>query len=1088
MRRRSRSLITVSLLVVALNLTLVTIVGAADLTTELVDARLSILRAGGAVDPDETLRAYESVRAWLNQAASHDRDTANYVDALTSAPMREAEIQVQMDTIEAIPDTFAETEILSRAELKAQLTLTHTELRDAINELDTLKQRLAARETTALLIGTRLEEIAQRLEVIATFEALAVIDPQASPSMAEALQWITAAEQIALVAERRAQEARLASRPARFSTLRAEGAVLELRIGKLAGQERTLKTVARNKLLGVAAPKALGISLDHPAYEIADRLTLDNIQLREERLNIEALLNTISASQDEVGQIARTLKERFTTARRLVDFASDSDVLGKVLLAYWQEVETFQLPTPLDRLPQQLGNKVISRIQHDEALAGLVSASNYVTAQINAAGLSPATISEEDKDTLIELSRHKRQLLRSITDMESDYIGASRELKQGYADLKEHIKEYKAYLGALILWMPSRQLLWKSNLGDIPAEFDRLLDAIAELAVTIQPLFFIVLLVVAALVYARMRLREIQHAQNRRLLRVQDDSIPITVFALLLTGLRALPAPLFVFAIGILFSQNTSPVAAALSNTLYGLIVVLFVLDLIRILSEESGVARTHFGWSPQACGRLHEEAGWLILWWLPIATLASFLFMVGDDTVLLGRLTLLLTLFILGGHLIRHVWRDVQISGIQSLATNQNRLRLVVIVILTVVIVGVVWGLRYSVSIVTSRLIATLWIGVGLLILHNLLMRWLHLVRRRLRLAERLAAQKEQSIGEISAVAEDEASLVNIGAETKRLLNVTTMTVGVVALLYLWTPLFPVFDALARVTLWTSTSVVEGEPVTALITLETLVLIIFLAAITFYAARRLPALVELALRSRTSITPGGRYAASTLLSYGIVAIGTIFALSALGLRWSQLQWLIAALGVGIGFGLQEIIANFISGLIILFERPIRVGDIVTVGDKDGTVTKVRIRATTILDFDGRELLVPNKEFITGRLLNWTLSDSNVRLVIPVGIAYGSDVEEALRILKQIADDYPIILDDPEPSIIFGNFGENALELTARFYIESFDDYWPVMTEVRSEIYKRFAEADIAIAFPQRDVHLDSKQPIRISIDAQQDN
>ena len=203
MRRRSRSLITVSLLVVALNLTLVTIVGAADLTTELVDARLSILRAGGAVDTDETLRAYESVRAWLNQAASHDRDTANYVDALTSAPMREAEIQVQMDTIEAIPDTFAGTEILSRAELKAQLTLTHTELRDAINELDTLKQRLAARETTALLIGTRLEEIAQRLEVIATFEALAVIDPQASPSMAETLQWITAAEHIALVAERR---------------------------------------------------------------------------------------------------------------------------------------------------------------------------------------------------------------------------------------------------------------------------------------------------------------------------------------------------------------------------------------------------------------------------------------------------------------------------------------------------------------------------------------------------------------------------------------------------------------------------------------------------------------------------------------------------------------------------------------------------------------------------------------------------------------------------------------------------------------------------------------------------------------------
>jgi potassium efflux system protein len=200
------------------------------------------------------------------------------------------------------------------------------------------------------------------------------------------------------------------------------------------------------------------------------------------------------------------------------------------------------------------------------------------------------------------------------------------------------------------------------------------------------------------------------------------------------------------------------------------------------------------------------------------------------------------------------------------------------------------------------------------------------------------------------------------------------------------------------------------------------------------------------------------------------------------------LQWLIAALGVGIGFGLQEIIANFISGLIILFERPIRVGDIVTVGDKDGIVTKIRIRATTIRDFDGRELLVPNKEFITARLLNWSLSDSKVRLVIPVGIAYGSDLEEALSILREITDEYPKILDDPEPSIIFGNFGENALELTARFFIGSFDDYWPLTTEVRSEIYKRFTEAGIVIAYPQRDIHFASEQPIRISIDPQQDN
>ena len=156
-----------------------------------------------------------------------------------------------------------------------------------------------------------------------------------------------------------------------------------------------------------------------------------------------------------------------------------------------------------------------------------------------------------------------------------------------------------------------------------------------------------------------------------------------------------------------------------------------------------------------------------------------------------------------------------------------------------------------------------------------------------------------------------------------------------------------------------------------------------------------------------------------------------ISALSALGLHWSKLQWLIAALGVGIGFGLQGIVADFIGGLIILFERPIRVGDIVTVGDQVGEVSKIRIRATTIRDRDGREVLVPNKDFISGQLVNWSLSDSHMRIMIPVGVAYGSDVEQALKILGEIIADHPDVLKEPKPHVMFENFGDNALEVVA---------------------------------------------------------
>ena len=1084
MRWRSRILITVGMLFFALNLTSIRTAGAVDLTIELTDARQSTLRAGGALDSNETLKAYESARTWLRKAASYNQVAANYVDALIDAPRQETEFQQQIDALEAADDSSAEIGTPSQLELKAQLTAIGTELRDAVNELDSVKQRLSARETTTQLIRLRLEEIAQRLDVMSTLAVPVTIDPHAPPAIAEALQWITVAEQIALIAERRAQEANLDSQPARFSALRAKAAVLELKVRKFADIKRTMESIERQMLLDLTAPKSLGFGLDSPVRKIAERLTLDSKLLREQRLDIEELVDSISTNQDEVDRVTRVVEDRFTTARRVVDFASDSDVLGKVLLAYWQEMEEFRLPTPADRLPQQLGNTVISRIQHDETLSELVSATSYITVQISAAGLDPNIISAADKGALIELARYKRKLLRNITHMESEYIEALRELKGGYTHLKELVEEYREYLGALILWIPSRQLLWKSNFGNIPAELDSLLSALIDLTVTTKPLFFIALFTIAILVLAGTRLRKANHAEGSQPFKPQGDSLGDTIVALLVAALRASPTPAILFAISILFSQNTSLVSAALFNALNGLIVVVFVLDLMRNLSEESGIARTHFGWRPQTCSRLHTETNWLIRWWLPVATLATFLFLVGDDTVLLGRLTLLFALFLLGGHLVKHVFRDMQANSGQFLLTRENRLRLVLIVVLIAVIVGVFWGLRYSVSIITSRLVATLWIGVGLLIVHNLLLRWLYLVRRRLFLAEQLVADTEQSIGGTHSDEEEEANLVNIGVETRRLLNMTTISAAVVALLYLWTPLFPVVGALTRVTLWTSTTVIDGESSTVLITLGTLVLIVFLVAITFYAARRLPALAELALRSRTSITRGGRYAASTLLSYGIVGIGTVIALSALGLRWSQLQWLIAALGVGIGFGLQEIIANFVSGLIILFERPIRVGDLVTVGYKDGIVTRIRIRATTIRDFDGKELLVPNKEFITGRLLNWSLTDSNVRLVIPVGIAYGSDLDKALSILKQITDEYPGILADPAPSIILGNFGESSLDLTARFFIGSFDDYWPLTTEIRREIYKKFNEAGIVIAYPQRDIHFDSEQPIRVSIDA----
>jgi potassium efflux system protein len=245
---------------------------------------------------------------------------------------------------------------------------------------------------------------------------------------------------------------------------------------------------------------------------------------------------------------------------------------------------------------------------------------------------------------------------------------------------------------------------------------------------------------------------------------------------------------------------------------------------------------------------------------------------------------------------------------------------------------------------------------------------------------------------------------------------------------------------------------------------------------------QRIPALLDLFLRQKMELASGTVYASVTLGRYVLITAFVILVLGMLGANWGQIQWAVAALSVGIGFGLQEIVANFISGIILLFEQPIRVGDTVTVGDTSGVVTKIRMRATTVRDWDGRELLVPNKEFITGRLLNWSLSDQQTRTLIEIGVAYGSDVPKAMKIALDVAREHENVLDDPEPFITFDSFGDNSLLLTLRCYLPSLERRLVTASEMRNTINDRYNEAGIVIAFPQRDVHLNGLGPIDVNI------
>jgi potassium efflux system protein len=193
-----------------------------------------------------------------------------------------------------------------------------------------------------------------------------------------------------------------------------------------------------------------------------------------------------------------------------------------------------------------------------------------------------------------------------------------------------------------------------------------------------------------------------------------------------------------------------------------------------------------------------------------------------------------------------------------------------------------------------------------------------------------------------------------------------------------------------------------------------------------------------------------------------------------IGIGWSKVQWLAAAMVVGLGFGLQEIFANFVSGLILLFERPIRIGDTVTVGDVTGEVTRIQIRATTITDWNRKELVIPNKEFVTGQVINWTLSDSTLRVIVPVGIAYGSNTQLAEEILAKVAKENDLVLAEPKSKVLFLEFGESSLNFELRVFVSSVEYLLKVRHQLHKAIDQEFRRAGIEIAFPQRDIHVRS--------------
>jgi len=248
---------------------------------------------------------------------------------------------------------------------------------------------------------------------------------------------------------------------------------------------------------------------------------------------------------------------------------------------------------------------------------------------------------------------------------------------------------------------------------------------------------------------------------------------------------------------------------------------------------------------------------------------------------------------------------------------------------------------------------------------------------------------------------------------------------------------------------------------------------IIFLLLIG-YISRIIRKALQDEVLPRTRLDIGARASLVNVVIYSLWVLAIYTGINILGIDLSSLAFMAGALGIGIGFGLQNIVNNFISGIILLFDPSIQVGDMVQIGEDWGTINRINIRTTVVQTFDNAALIIPNSHMLSDRVTNWSYKDPKVRRQVDVGVAYGSDVQLVRTVLLRIVNDMPEIMDDPAPRVDFTDFADSALIFRARFWITSPEFWLTAPTELRFRIDEEFKKNGIEIAFPQQDIHIRS--------------
>ena len=842
--------------------------------------------------------------------------------------------------------------------------------------------------------------------------------------------------------------------------------------------------------IAVAQESMLVINNEDELSAIINELNEKNDDLRQnleyQKTHLTSIINEQNNITTQISHVQNTL----ATLAEQGEWLSFSTALGETLRQQLLRLPEKPKSQPLDA---EIAEAKVQQLNYTNTLSALA---NYPTLNGSLANVKIAS-------QYRRLLREQSELLKTLISGTDTTILELTKLKISNKQLTNAIDEVNE--------AAHRYFFWVADVNPISLNFPvnlakdvvyvifsidtltQLYNASSEVLTAPKPLFLLVLSLLFVFTHFKMRNKyyEFLNKSASRVGKVTQDSYSLTLKVIIYSLIMALPIPILWAVFGYALQINWDyPVAVALGYGVNAAAPILWVFIITAHFAAKNGLFITHFGWSKRnvrEAMKYYQLSVWVVIP-LVMIVMSFDQFNNRQFAATIGRTAFIILCFALV-FMTNSIHRAGVPLYIDKKGCGDNLLSHILWFILLsapwLAIIAACLGYLSTAQVLLGRLEASVIIWFGLLVIYFMIRRWMWIQKRRIefertkqRRLERMQRAKgqEEELSQVNNDGVDEPviDLDVISAQSLQLVRSIIMLIALISMILLWSELHSAFAFMNNIKLWGTTIIVNGTEAEQYITLGAVFIAILVMTITIQLVKNLPALLELGILQHLDLAPGTSYAISTVSKYIILMIGSMIAFSFIGIDWSKIQWLIAALGVGLGFGLQEIFANFISGLIILFEKPVRIGDTVTIRDLTGNITKISTRAITIVDWDRKEIVMPNKAFITEQLVNWSLSDSITRIVLTVPATIDADSELVIKLLQQASDECEYVLKDPEPQVFLVDIQEGIQLFELRVFAAEMGHRMQLRSAIHKLILEAYRRHHLTLPFPPLQTNLEA--------------